>query len=112
MAVKRDPMQRLVRQYLATGDLGRYGLDEIAPRAAAYVRSRTEKSSAEATELGKKFVRLTRNAPPGIKQLAHRALGWACLVASQFGRSYRKNCQLILPDCLLSYVSMGMRLGH
>lgn len=84
MGVKQGKIEKQARRFLATGEIGTFALRDIVPVCVRLVRMESEKSSAQAIQYAKTFVRRLRYAKPYLRQRAHRALGWAYLVGGQF----------------------------
>jgi tetratricopeptide (TPR) repeat protein len=104
MEIKKEKLAGAARQFLKSGHSGEIEISILAAECDRIVRLETEKSSARAIQLGRKFVK--RAIPHGgiVLQTAYRALGWASLVGGKFPQaeqSYLKARKMVKRDAML-----------
>ena len=84
MGISRDRVTQDARALLATGKMAGSDSDAIVAACDRLVRIETERSSASAIKLGRKFVRVARKLGKDASLTALRSLGWAYLVGGKY----------------------------
>ena len=84
MVTKRNDTTVEARTFLQSGKLDELDPKQVVTACDQLVRSTTEKSSTEAIELGRLFVRRAETLGRDAKATALRALAWALLVGGKY----------------------------
>ncbi len=104
MGVAKKDNYKNAREFINSGKITHPDLNNLAQECSKYVRGVTEKSSAEAIEIGKSFLKIAKSHKGVLLQTAFRTLGWALLSGGEFAqaeKSYLKARELVKKDPLL-----------